>query len=99
MVFFTHAILSRHRLQRRQPAVLMLGFGLPFVWNAMFLLKPDLFPAFDYNPAVFALGELVAAYGFFRFRMFSLLVVAHDTLVENMSDGLVVLDENSIVVT
>ncbi len=98
MAFLVHALLSRPRLYRRQPAVLLAGFAVPFIWNVVYLLKPGAAPGFDYTPAVFTLGEIIAAYGLFRLHVFSLVVVARDALMENMADGLLVLDRSGVVV-
>jgi diguanylate cyclase (GGDEF)-like protein len=98
MALFTHALLSRPRLHRKQPAVLLMGFAIPYLWNVVYLLKPGLLPPFDYTPALFAVGEIIVAYGLFRFHVFNLVVVARDTLLEQMSDGLLVLDDTYRVV-
>ncbi len=92
VAFLIHAIISSPPLYRKQPAVLVAGLAVPVVWNMLFLLKPGLLPTFDYTPAVFGVAELIMAYGLFRFRVFNLVLVARDTLLENLSDGLLVLD-------
>ncbi len=97
MAFLVHAVLSRPPLYRKQPAVLLAGLAVPVFWNLFYLLTPGLLPTFDYTPAMFAVGELIIAWGLFRFRMFNLVLVARDTLLENMSDGLLVLDEHGRV--
>jgi len=97
LAFLVHALLSRPPVYRKQPAVLLAGLAVPVLWNLFYLLKPGLLPTFDYTPAVFAIGELIVACGLFRFQVFNLVLVARDTLLENMSDGLLVLDGASRV--
>jgi diguanylate cyclase (GGDEF)-like protein/PAS domain S-box-containing protein len=92
VAFLVHAIISSPPLYRKQPAVLVAGLAVPVVWNVFYLLKPGVLPLFDYTPAVFGVAELIMAYGLFRFRVFNLVLVARDTLLENLSDGLLVLD-------
>jgi diguanylate cyclase (GGDEF)-like protein len=92
-----HAAIVRPSAYRKQPAILVAGLAAPLLWNLLYLLKPAIVPVFDYTPAFFTLGELIAAYGLFRFSVFNLVVVARDTLLENMSDGLLVLDQASVV--
>jgi diguanylate cyclase (GGDEF)-like protein len=92
LAFLVHAILSRPPLYRKQPAVLLAGLAVPVLWNLFYLLTPGLLPIFDFTPAVFAIGELIVAWGLFRFQVFNIALVARDTLLENMSDGLLVLD-------
>ena len=92
VAFLIHALLSRPPLYRKQPALLLAGLAVPVLWNLFYLLTSGLLPTFDYTPAVFAVGELIIALGLFRFQVFNLVLVARDTLLESMSDGLLVLD-------
>ncbi len=91
-------VLSRPRFCRKQPAALLVGFAIPYLWNVVYLLKPGLLPPFDYTPALFAVGELIVAYSLFRLQIFDLVSVARDTILENMADGLLVLDRGNKVI-
>lgn len=93
-----HFILNRPRSCRKQPMVLLAGFAIPYLWNVVFLLKPELFPNFDYTPALFAVGELIVAVSLFRMQIFDLATVARDTILEEMSDGLLVLDRSGTII-
>jgi diguanylate cyclase (GGDEF)-like protein len=97
LAFLVHALLSRTPRYRKQPAVLLAGLGVPVLWNLFYLLNAGLLPTFDYTPAVFAVGELIIAWGLFRFEVFGLALVARDTLLDTMCDGLLVLDGNERV--
>ncbi len=92
VAFLVHAIISSPPVYRKQPAVLVAGLAVPVVWNLFFLLEPGLLPTFDYTPAAFGVAGLIMAYGLFHLRVFNLALVARDTLLENLSDGLLVLD-------
>jgi Amt family ammonium transporter len=98
MAVLLHFVLSQRRLYRKQPAALLVGFAVPCLWNVVYLLKPGLLPAFDYTPATFAIGELIAAYSLFRLQVFDLVNVARATILENMVDGLLVLDRSDRVI-
>jgi diguanylate cyclase (GGDEF)-like protein len=92
IAFLVHAIISSPPPYRKQPAVLVAGLLVPILWNLAYLLKPASLPTFDYTPAAFGVAELIMAWGLFRFRVFDLAIVARDTLMDSISDGLVVLD-------
>ncbi len=98
LAILLHFVLTRPRLHRRQPAALLMGFTVPYLWNVIYLLKPGLLPPFDYTPALFAVGELIVAYSLFRLQIFDLVSVARDTILENMADGLLVLDHAGAVI-
>jgi len=83
---------------RRQVGTLLLGSLFPFVGGIVYNLVPDFFPGLDLTPVSFSLTGLVIAFGIFRFRLFDLTPIARDVLIENMEDGILVLDaENRVV--
>jgi diguanylate cyclase (GGDEF)-like protein/PAS domain S-box-containing protein len=91
--FLVASIFTTPPVYRRQPILLLLGLLLPITWNLLYLARPQVLPVHDFTPAAFAAAGLVFAWGLFRIRLFTLVPVARHTLVENMSDGVLVLDE------
>src|SRR5690606_24058490 len=67
------------------------GLGLPALWDLFFI--PSAFIL-----AGFLVGGLVVAWGIFRYRVFDLLPIAVDTVVESMVDGVIVLDSEDRIV-
>ena len=95
---FLRASFQGRFLHRRQ-AVLMLAGSL-CVAAALVIdlggLSP--FPYLDLVPLGFSVGVLVIAWGVFRHHLLDIVPVARATLVENMSDVLVVMDLQDRVV-
>lgn len=89
----------RGRFLHRRQAVLML-FGSLCVAIALIvdLSGVSPFPNLDLVPLGFSIGALVIAWGVFRYHLLDIVPVARDTLIEKMSDGLVVLDIQNRVV-
>lgn len=83
---------------RRQPLAILVGSLIPVTWNVAFVFAPSVMPSVDFTPVATAVGGLVIAWGIFQVRIFNLVPVARHTLVENMSDGVLVLDEADRVV-
>jgi diguanylate cyclase (GGDEF)-like protein len=83
---------------RRQPLALLVGSLIPLGSNATFVFAPDVMPAFDYTPLATALAGIIVAWGIFQIRIFNFVPVARHALVENMSDGVLVLDHANRVV-
>jgi DNA-binding NarL/FixJ family response regulator/signal transduction histidine kinase len=83
---------------RRQALALLIGVPLPCAVSATCLL--DLGPAAgcDLAPFSFALTGLTFLWSLHRLRLFDLLPVARDLLVEGMMDGVLVLDQENRVV-
>ena len=78
--------------------VLFLGLLVTLAWNMAYILLPGALPRHDFTPVVFGLAGVIVAWGLFRFRLFTLVPVARRVLVDNMKDGLLVLDETDRVV-
>jgi diguanylate cyclase (GGDEF)-like protein len=54
-------------------------------------------PIFQFSPLSFSLSGILLAYGLFRVQIFAILPVARDILIENMRDGVLVLDKKNRV--
>ena len=90
------ALRDRNNL-RRQMWVLLLAVAIPWIANLLHFFRLDPFGV-DVTPFAFAVTGFILAFGLFRFRLFDLAPVARDLLIENMNDGVIVLDrENRIV--
>ncbi|MFN2108196.1 MAG: PAS domain S-box protein, partial [Anaerolineae bacterium] len=97
-ILLVRTILHSTQLYRRQIWALLLGAFLPWIGNLWYLLRLNPLPELDKGPIGFALSGLMLAYGLFRLRMFDIVPVARDTLIENMPDGVLVLDEHDRLV-
>lgn len=91
------AVLSQG-LFRRQSFMLLAASVAPWVGSILYLTPLNPFPGLELIPITFAITGLVIALSIFRFRLFDLVPVARDTLVEKMTDGIIVLDEQKRVV-
>jgi serine phosphatase RsbU (regulator of sigma subunit) len=80
------------RPYRRQGALLIAASLLPcfgnIAWNAG-LLGPGMI---DPTPFLFGVTAVVLVWGFFRLRLLDLLPVARGIVIEQMADGVLVLD-------
>jgi serine phosphatase RsbU (regulator of sigma subunit) len=80
------------RPYRRQGALLIAASLLPCIgniaWNAG-LLSPGMI---DPTPFLFGVTAVVLVWGFFRLRLLDLLPVARGIVIEQMADGVLVLD-------
>jgi PAS domain S-box-containing protein len=92
------AALRSPQLYRRQAVALLVGALIPWLGNVLYVFRLSPVPNLDLTPFSFALAGLVIAWALFRFRLFDLVPVARHTVVEGMSDGMIVVDaENRIV--
>ncbi len=85
-------LIRAPRMYQAQFISLLIGALLP--WVISFIDTFNLLPLGDLNliPIAFAVGGMIAAWGIFRYQVFDILPIALDTVVDNINDGVVVLD-------
>jgi PAS domain S-box-containing protein len=89
------ALRSTH-LYRRQAAAIILAAAVPWIGNVLHLSQTVRFPA-NPMPFLFTLSGAVFFWAIFRLRLLDLVPVAREALVEEMPDGVVVVDETGRV--
>jgi PAS domain S-box-containing protein len=85
-------------LYRAQVGTVVLGSLIPVVGTIFTML--EIAPSFhrDMTPFTFAMSNLVIAWGLFRYWLLDIVPVAHDRVIENMSDAVLVLDAQDRVI-
>jgi len=91
VLLLTKRALLPSALYRQQSKIALIGALIPLVGGSAYMLclTP---PGLNVTPMSFMLTGLIYAVSVFRFRMFDLVPVAQDILIERMSDGVLVLD-------
>ncbi len=92
VLLLAHAYGRASHLYKRQARIILIGALLPWAVNALMLVNIEPLPDLDVTPIAFTLTGVVFAYGVRQYRMLDILPVAQDTLIEQMVDGVVVLD-------
>ena len=80
------------RPYRRQARALIVAVITPLIGNLVFNLDPDLTGWVDPTPFLFAVTATVLVWGFFRLRLLDVVPVARSLVIEQMVDGVLVLD-------
>ena len=92
-------ILARHviglpRIYRYQTIALMIGAVIPLGVNVLYQLSVHHDNEYDLTAISFALSGIAIAWGLYRYKLFTLLPIARNVLVENMPAGFVVLSDS-----
>lgn len=90
--------MNRSPLYRGQMAGVLLGVLFPWIGNVISLFGLNPIPHLDLTPLAFTITGATMSWSLFRFRLLNLAPVAHEIVVESMSDGMIVLDIKSRVV-
>jgi PAS domain-containing protein len=81
-----------HNLYRSQLLTMATGFMTPIALSIFSLFDIKLSAQRDIFPFSTAIGNLVVAFGLFRFRIFDILPIARERVLENMTDPVIVVD-------
>lgn len=97
VILFEYALRSL-RFYQLQIGAFIASLLLPWVANVLSIARLSPFPDLDVTPIVFTLTAIVILYDMLTRRLLDILPIARDLLVENMSEGLLVLDNDNRVV-
>ncbi len=79
-------------IYRKQIPIMLVGFVVPWAANGLYLLHLSPWPRIDMTPIAFTVTGILLGFGFFWGRILDIVPVAHRTVLENMGDGVIVLD-------
>ena len=82
---------------RRQTTFFLAGALLPWLGNALYVSR-ILPPGLDFTPVGFAASGGALLWGFYRHRLFGLVPIARDLVVESMDEAVIVLDAQRHIV-
>lgn len=90
--------LTSREIYRSQAIGLVVSAIIPRVGNIIYVTDLSPVPGLDLTSLGFALGTIVLAWSIFSLRLFDLAPVARGQLMQNLVDGVIVLDSSSRVV-
>ena len=77
---------------RRQTALIIAGAIVPWIGNLLYLTARLPVTGLDLTPIAFTVSGACFTFGMYRYRLFGLVPVARDMVVDSMDDGVIVLD-------
>lgn len=86
------SLRRKSSLYREQSLALFTGLLLLFIMNALYIFKIGPVSRYDLTPVAAGVSGLIIAWCIFRYRLFDIVPVARENIIENMDDGLIVLD-------
>jgi PAS domain S-box-containing protein len=91
-------VLRHRHLYRRQAALVLLAMPFPWIANILYVFNWGPFPGQDLTLVGFALTGALLTLNLYQFHLLDLVPIARDALIENMSDGVLVLDAEDRIV-
>ena len=80
------------RSYRSQSGVLLISFMIPFAVDILYNFGVTPIPNFNFTSAIFSVSGILIAYSLYNHRLFDIVPMANDLIVNNFSEGVVVLD-------
>jgi PAS domain S-box-containing protein len=91
-VILVNMFIRSSRPYRDQIGIVLVGAFIPWIANVLYIFGLNPLPRLNLTPLAFTLTGLVMTWGLFRFKLLDIVPVARDKVMENMSDGVIVLD-------
>jgi signal transduction histidine kinase len=83
---------------RWQTLAIVAGAFIPLAVNVLYLSRVLPVVGLDLTPLAFTVSGLCFIWGLYRFRLFGLVPIARDMVVDSMEDGVLVLDAHRRIV-
>ena len=77
---------------RLQTTLIIVGALVPWIGNLLYLSGALPITGLDLTPIAFTVSGACFTWGIYRYRLFGLVPVARDMVVDSMEDGVIVLD-------
>jgi len=93
VILLIRKYLSTNLIIRRQLLIILFAAAIPWSANLLYILGPRPFGHLDITPYAFVVSGLFISIGLMRFKLFEFLPVAREKIIEEMNEGVLILDE------
>lgn len=85
-------------IYQKQALTILAAVIVPWIVHLSFLSTGGILPDADITPFIFSVTALAIAFAIVNYRLLDITPIAHSMLIENMIEGVIVLDTNDRVV-
>lgn len=97
-ILLAQRFLRPHQVYRAQVTTVIVGLLIPVLGTFLPYLDLNFTGLRDSTPITSALGDLIIAWGIFRYRWLNIVHIARDKILENMTDLVFVLDSHNRII-
>jgi PAS domain S-box-containing protein len=94
IIILINYALKHPGIYRHQVTYILIGLMIPIAANILFLMGITPVKGLDITPFTFLVAGIIYAYSIFKLRFLDIVPVARNTLVENLPDGVLVLNKD-----
>lgn len=92
-----HSFVAHTRYYKSQISIILVATLIPLSGNILYVTKLNPIPGLDWTPVFFIFTGLILTFGIVRFHMFDLVPYARNKLIDIMSDGVIIVNENGFI--
>nr|WP_319375718.1 histidine kinase N-terminal 7TM domain-containing protein [uncultured Methanoregula sp.] len=92
VILILQRFLFSSPLYRRQVTIILIATILPFAINLVLVLRVGSVRFIDPTPFALLISGFFILYGMLRFQLLDISPIAHEQILENMNDGVIVSD-------
>ncbi len=97
-LFLFQGLVLSSALYQNQIIIMVLGALGPWIANALYISGLSPFPYLDLTPFGFTVSAIIFGWGMLRFRLFDVLPIARDIVMDNLNEGVIVLDQRNHII-
>jgi signal transduction histidine kinase len=98
MLTIARRLIRRPYLYRKQSLALIAVVLVPLISNVLYVFGLLSIYDIDFTPSAFTISGLIMMWGLFRSRLFDVVPIAYESIMEASGDGIVILDVNNRVI-
>ena len=98
LVILARSMIKMGNIYRIQAGILMVAMLLPSLTDISYVLGLSPVKYYNFTTAIFSVSGLLLIWALFRFRFLDLLPLARDLVIDNLEDGVVILDHKKRLV-
>lgn len=93
VVLLLKKYMTANRVIRRQLLTILVAASIPWIANMVYIAGFRPFNHLDITPFAFVVTGIVISLGLMRFKLFEFLPVARERIIEEMNEGVLILDD------
>ena len=83
---------------REQAILIIIGALTPLAWNFLYISNMSPVLGLDFTPSAFTVSGIAWLWAILRYRLFDIMPVAREAIIDRMGDGIIVLDAQERIV-
>lgn len=85
-------------IYKKQNRMIILAVAVPWLINIIYIFNIRPLKHIDLTPYAFIISSVMIGFGLLRFRLFDIVPVAREKIIESMNQGMLVLDSRDRVI-